>query len=74
MAEIYLKAQRRLIACAAYLEGEYGYSDLYMGVPIIIGGDGLEKVVEVELSSDEKTALQSSVDAVRELIEAGSKL
>jgi malate dehydrogenase len=74
MAESYLKAQRRLIACAAYLEGEYGYSDLYMGVPIIIGGDGLEKVVEVELSSDEKTALQSSVDAVRELIEAGSKL
>jgi malate dehydrogenase len=74
MAESYLKSQRRLIACAAYLEGEYGYSDIYMGVPIVIGGGGLERVVEVELTADEKTALGESANAVKELIEAGSKL
>jgi malate dehydrogenase len=74
MAESYLKSQRRLIACAAYLEGEYGYSDIYMGVPIVIGGSGLERVVEVELGADEKSALDASAEAVKELIEAGSKL
>jgi malate dehydrogenase len=74
MAESYLKAQRRMIACAAYLEGEYGYKDLYIGVPIIIGGEGLEKVVEIELSADEKTMLEASAAAVRELIQAAAKL
>jgi malate dehydrogenase len=74
MAESYLKAQRRTIACAAYLEGEYGYKDLYIGVPIIIGAEGLEKVVEVELSADEKKMLDASATAVRELIEAAQKL
>jgi malate dehydrogenase len=74
MAESYLKAQRRMIACAAYLEGEYGYKDLYIGVPIIIGGEGLEKVVEIELSDDEKKMLEASAAAVRELIQAAAKL
>jgi malate dehydrogenase len=74
MAESYLKAQRRMIACAAYLEGEYGYKDLYIGVPIIIGGEGLEKVVEIELSADEKKMLEASAAAVRELIQAAAKL
>ena len=50
MAESYLKDQNRLIACAAYLQGEYGYKDLYLGVPIVIGARGVEKVVEVKLS------------------------
>ena len=63
-----------MIACAAYLEGEYGYSDIYMGVPIVICGTGLERVVEVELSADEKSALDKSADAVKELIAAGAKL
>jgi malate dehydrogenase len=74
MAESYLKAQRRVIACAAYLEGEYGYKDLYIGVPIQIGGEGLEKVIEIELSADEKKMLETSAAAVRELIEASAKL
>jgi malate dehydrogenase len=74
MAESFLKAQRRMIACAAYLEGEYGYKDLYIGVPIIIGGEGLEKVVEIDLSADEKKMLEASAAAVRELIEAAAKL
>jgi malate dehydrogenase len=74
MAESYLKAQRRTIACAAFLEGEYGYKDLYIGVPIVIGADGMEKVVEIQLSAEEKAMLEASAAAVRELIEAAAKL
>jgi malate dehydrogenase len=74
MAESYLKGQRRVIACAAYLEGEYGYKDLYIGVPIVIGSEGMEKVVEIELSADEKKMLETSANAVRELIQASAKL
>ena len=74
IAEAYLKDQKRLLACAAFLEGEYGYKDLYMGVPVVIGGGGIEKIVTVELSADEKTALNKSADAVRELIDASAKL
>jgi malate dehydrogenase len=74
MAESYLRGQRRTIACAAFLEGEYGYKDLYIGVPVVIGGEGMEKVVEVQLSADEKAMLDKSAAAVRELIEAAAKL
>jgi malate dehydrogenase len=74
MAESYLKGQRRTIACAAYLQGEYGYKDLYIGVPVVIGPTGMEKVVEVELSAEEKGMLEASAKAVRELIEASAKL
>jgi malate dehydrogenase len=74
MAESYLKGQRRVIACAAYLEGEYGYKDLYIGVPIVIGAEGMERVVEIELSADEKKMLETSANAVRELIQASAKL
>ncbi len=74
MAESYLKGQNRLIACAAYLQGEYGYKDIYMGVPILIGAKGVEKVVEVKLSDDEKKMLDNSAKAVRELIDAAAKL
>ncbi len=74
MAEAYLRDEKRLIPCAAYLEGEYGYQDIYMGVPVIIGGSGLEKIVTIELSADEKAMLDKSAAAVRELIEASKKL
>ncbi len=74
MAESYLKAQRRLIVCAAYLEGEYGYKDMYMGVPVLIGPNGMEKVVEVELSADEKAALDKSAEHVRQLLSDAAKL
>ncbi len=74
MAESYLKAQRRLIVCAAYLEGEYGYKDMYLGVPILIGPNGMEKVVEVELSADEKAALDKSAEHVRQLLSDAAKL
>jgi len=74
MAESYLKAQRRTIACAAFLQGEYGYKDLYMGVPVVIGAEGLEKVIEIKLTDEEKAMLEASAKAVRELIEAAAKL
>jgi malate dehydrogenase len=74
MAESYLRAQRRVIACAAYLEGEYGYKDMYIGVPVEIGAEGVERVVEIKLSDDEKKALDASAKAVKELIEAANKL
>jgi malate dehydrogenase len=74
MAEAYLKDLKRMIACAAYLDGEYGYKDLYMGVPVVIGAGGVEKVVNIALSAEEKAMLEKSAGAVRELIEASKKL
>jgi malate dehydrogenase len=74
MAESYLKDLKRLVACAAYLDGEYGYKDLYMGVPVVIGAGGVERVVAIQLSSDEKAMLEKSAAAVKELIEASKKL
>lgn len=70
MAESYLKDKRRLLPCAAYLSGEYGLSDMYVGVPVIIGADGIEKVVEIELIGEEKSGFEHSVGAVKGLMEA----
>jgi malate dehydrogenase len=74
MAAAYLNDEKRLVPCAAYLEGEYGYKDLYLGVPAVIGAGGIEKVVTIELSAEEKAMLDKSAEAVRELIEASKKL
>ncbi|HWL69219.1 MAG TPA: malate dehydrogenase [Geminicoccus sp.] len=70
MAESYLKDQRRLLPCAAHLTGEYGVNDLYVGVPVIIGANGVEKVVEIELDAGEKAQFDKSVDAVKKLCAA----
>ncbi len=69
MAEAILKDQRRVIPSIAYLEGEYGYSDIYLGVPTIIGGKGIEKVIELDLTDDEKAALTKSADSVKNVLE-----
>jgi malate dehydrogenase len=74
MAESYLKDQKRTIPCAAHLDGQYGYKDLYIGVPVVIGAGGVERVVEIELTAEEKAMLDQSAAAVAELIEAGAKL
>ncbi|MBH5317229.1 malate dehydrogenase [Paenibacillus sp. GSMTC-2017] len=68
MTEAVLKDKKRIIPVIAYLEGEYGYDNLFMGVPAIIGGDGIEKVIELELTAEEKTALDKSADSVRNVI------
>lgn len=65
MAEAILKDQRRVLPAIAYLEGEYGYDGIYLGVPTIIGAGGIEKVIELELQEEEKTALDHSVQSVK---------
>jgi malate dehydrogenase len=70
IAEAIVNDQRRILPCAAWLEGEYGMSGLYLGVPCKIGRRGLEKVIEVELTADERTALGKSAEAVREPMRA----
>lgn len=69
MAESFLLDQKRLLACAAYLEGEYGYKDLYMGVPVVIGKHGVEKVIELELDGGEKAMLAKSADSVQKIVD-----
>lgn len=70
MAESYLKDQRRLLPCAAHLTGQYGVSDLYVGVPVIVGKGGVEKVVEIEMNGDEQAMFDKSVASVRSLCAA----
>lgn len=74
MTEAYLKDQKRIFPCAAWLKGEYKVSDLYVGVPVVIGGNGVEKVVEVPLNKEERAMFDHSVGAVRELVIAVQKL
>jgi len=70
MAEAYLYDQKRILPAAANLSGEYGIDNLYVGVPVVIGANGVEKIVEVKLSDEAKQNLQVSVDAVKELLTA----
>ncbi|MDQ6422327.1 malate dehydrogenase [Paenibacillus sp. LHD-117] len=68
MTEAVLKDKKRIIPVIAYLEGEYGYENLFMGVPAVIGGDGIEKVIELELTDEEQAALDKSAQSVRNVI------
>ena len=68
MAEAYLKDKKRVFACAAYLEGEYGVQGYYMGVPVVLGAGGVEKIIELKLNTDEKKLFDESVEHVRGLI------
>ena len=74
MAESYLKDKKRVLPCAAWLTGQYGISDLYVGVPVVIGAGGVERIVEIQLNAEEKAAFEKSCNAVRELLDASKKL
>ena len=74
MAESYLKDQKKQLPCAAYLNGEYGVEDLYAGVPVIIGQGGVEKIVELDLSEEERDNFKKSIDTVKELLFAAQKI
>jgi malate dehydrogenase len=74
MAEAYLKDKKRVLPAAVQLNGEYGISGLYIGVPVVIGAGGVERIVEVKFKPDEQAAFDKSVGAVRDLIEAFKKL
>jgi malate dehydrogenase len=69
MAEAYLRDKKRVLPCAAWLDGQYGVKDLYVGVPVVIGAGGVERIVEISLDPEEKAAFDKSAAAVRELIE-----
>jgi len=74
MVEAFMLDKKEVLPAAAYLEGEYGVKGLYAGVPVVIGGNGVEKVIEIDLTPAEKTAFESSVGHVRELVEAMDKV
>ena len=74
MAESFLKDQRRLLPCAAWCNGEYGLDGIFVGVPAIIGKNGIEKVIEIKLNDEEKTMFDNSVEAVSQLKSIASKM
>ena len=74
MAESYLRDKKRVLPCAAYLNGEYGVKDLYVGVPVVIGAKGVERIVEIELNGAERTMFENSAKAVESLVEACKKI
>ena len=74
MAESYLKDLKKQLPCAAHLNGEYEVKDIYAGVPVIIGANGVEKVIEIDLKDDEKKNFNKSILSVKELFEAAKKI
>jgi malate dehydrogenase len=74
MAESILKDKKKILPCAAYLEGEYGINGLFIGVPVKLGLEGIEEVIQVKLLDEEQAALNKSADAVKELVESLKKL
>ncbi|MBW1731201.1 MAG: malate dehydrogenase [Deltaproteobacteria bacterium] len=74
MAEAILKDKKKILPCAAYLEGEYGISGLFVGVPVKLGKNGIEQIIEITLTKEENTALQQSAAAVRKLVEDMKRL
>jgi malate dehydrogenase len=74
MAESYLRDKKRVLPCAAWLNGEYGVKNLYVGVPVVIGAKGVERVVELELNGAERADFDKSVTAVKGLVEACQKI
>ena len=74
MAESYLKDLKKQLPCAAYLDGDYDVKDLYAGVPVIIGKQGIEKVIKINLNAQEKKDFDHSIEAVKELFSAAKKI
>jgi len=74
MAESYLRDKKRVLPCAAWLTGQYGVKDLYVGVPVVIGAKGVERIVEISLNADERAMFDKSIAAVRNLLEVAKKI
>ena len=74
MAESFLKDQKKQLPCAAFLNGEYGTKDLYVGVPVIIGSNGVEKIIELDLNAEEKKNFEKSIQSVKDLFTAAQKI
>jgi malate dehydrogenase len=74
MAESYLKDKKRVLPCAAFLNGEFGIKGLYVGVPVIIGEGGVERIIEIDLNSAERQMFMKSVESVKGLVEACTQI
>ncbi len=74
MAESYLKDKKRVLPCAAWLTGQYGVNDIYVGVPVVIGAGGVERIVEIDLNAEEQAGFDKSVNAVKTLIDVVKNL
>ena len=74
MAESYLQDAKRMLPCAAFVEGKYGLDGIYVGIPVIIGKEGVEKIIEIDLSKEEDVAFKESVNSVKSLIDACIKI
>jgi malate dehydrogenase len=74
MAESYLKDKKRVLPCAAYLQGQYGLQDIYVGVPVVIGAGGVERIIEIKLNSAERSMFEKSVESVRNLCAACAQI
>ena len=74
MAESYLKDLKKQLPCAVHLNGEYGFKNIYAGVPVIIGKNGVEKIIRLDLSKEEKSNFEASVNAVKDLFDAAIKI
>ena len=74
MVEAILRDKKRLLPCAVYAQGEYGLKDIYMGLPAVLGKDGVEKIVELKLQPDELAALKKSADSIKENIDIMNQL
>ena len=74
MAESYLKNTKQILPCAVFLSGQYGFKDIYAGVPVIIGKNGVEKIIEIKLNNDEKNDFDKSIGAVKDLFDAAKKI
>ena len=70
MAEAYLKDQKRVLPCAAHVDGAYGLKGMYVGVPTVIGAGGVEKIIDIKLDRDEQAMMDKSIEAVKGLVEA----
>jgi malate dehydrogenase len=73
MAKAYLRDEKRMLACAVYLEGQYGYRDLFMGVPVVVGGTGVERIVEIPLTEEERGMLAKSAKSVQAVVDLCNK-
>ena len=74
MAESYLRDKKRVMPCAAHLNGEYGVKDMYVGVPVVIGSKGVERIVEIDLTGKDREGFDKSVEAVQTLVDACKKI
>ena len=74
MAESYLKDLKKQLPCAVFLNGEYGFKEIYAGVPVVIGKNGVEKIIELNLTNEEKDNFSKSIDSVKQLFDAAKKI